>query len=522
MTPVPDRREWLRAGAIALATALLLIAVGPSGGDVPAHLYRTLLLDRGVFVWDDLWFAGHYPIVSYSLLYYPVAEVTGNVALVAGSVVASAVLFERIAAREWGADAVWPARAFAVLAAGPLLTGTYSYAVGFAALLGALAALQARRRWLAVLCGALTIGFSPLAFVFLAIVLGAVAVSRRTVDRRFVAGLGLAAGIQLVALRLFPTGGEYPFRFIELLTVLACAGLGLAIARRAPRGELLAALFGAWMVACLVLFAVPEPVGENVTRLRSVVFALMLLAVILARPLPRPLAGVALAFALGYSVIPYWPAVQGQFDTRASQERFWAPAIGFVKAGVRPGERVEVVPTADHWEAYWIPRAGLPLARGWYRQVDIAENAVFYREPLTAAGYGQWLQRMSVRYVMLPDLRLGKKGVDRERRLLLGGESGLRPVYDKAGWRIFEVISPRPPLSGPGPAAVETFTHDRIAGRTGTPGIYRLGVRYMPYWRLRSGAVCLRRAADGMTRVEVRRPGGFELVVSLRDRSARC
>ena len=153
--------------------------VGPTGGDVPAHLYRTLLVHENVYLWDNLWFAGQYPLVSYSLLYYPVAAVTGNVVLVVASVVAAAVLFERICAREWGAASVWPSRAFAVLAAGPLFTGTYSYAAGFATLLATVAALQSGRIWIAVGCGALTLGFSPLAFIFLVIVLAAVAVSRR-------------------------------------------------------------------------------------------------------------------------------------------------------------------------------------------------------------------------------------------------------------------------------------------------------------------------------------------------------
>ena len=57
---------------------------------MPAHLYRTLLVRENVYLWDNLWFAGHYPLVSYSLLYYPVAAVVGNVTLVLGSVVASA------------------------------------------------------------------------------------------------------------------------------------------------------------------------------------------------------------------------------------------------------------------------------------------------------------------------------------------------------------------------------------------------------------------------------------------------
>ncbi len=59
-------------------------------------------------------------------------------------------LFASIVEREWGAAGVWPARAFAVLAAGPIFVGTYSYALGLCAGLGALRLLQSDRRWLAV------------------------------------------------------------------------------------------------------------------------------------------------------------------------------------------------------------------------------------------------------------------------------------------------------------------------------------------------------------------------------------
>ena len=80
---------------------------------------------------------------------------------------------------EWPAVARWPAAALALLSAGPLYTGTYSYALGLTALLGAVRALQAGRTWIAVACAALTLGFSPLAFVLICLVLGAAVVARR-------------------------------------------------------------------------------------------------------------------------------------------------------------------------------------------------------------------------------------------------------------------------------------------------------------------------------------------------------
>jgi hypothetical protein len=36
----------------------LIVAAVPAGGDAAAHLYRTLLVHSGTFVWDNLWFSG--------------------------------------------------------------------------------------------------------------------------------------------------------------------------------------------------------------------------------------------------------------------------------------------------------------------------------------------------------------------------------------------------------------------------------------------------------------------------------
>src|SRR5262245_47749504 len=86
------RAEVVRSGLIALATAAVIVVVGPAPGDAPAHLYRTFLVERGDLVWDNLWFGGHYPLVSYSLLYYFPAALVGNLTLLLLSSLLAAVL----------------------------------------------------------------------------------------------------------------------------------------------------------------------------------------------------------------------------------------------------------------------------------------------------------------------------------------------------------------------------------------------------------------------------------------------
>ena len=83
--------------------------------------------------------------------------------------IATTVLFASIALREWGEAALWPSRVFGVLAAAPVFTGLYSYSLGFATMLGALKALQARRTWLAILLSwtlAVTWNLFPVGFAY--------------------------------------------------------------------------------------------------------------------------------------------------------------------------------------------------------------------------------------------------------------------------------------------------------------------------------------------------------------------
>jgi hypothetical protein len=512
---IAPRRELLLAGGVACIGAALLVVLAPPTGDAPAHLYRTLLVREGVFVWDNLWYGGHYPLASYSLLYYLPAALVGNLPLVFAAVVVSAVLFASIVEREWGAAAHWPARAFAVLAAGPIFVGTYSYALGLAAGLGALRALQGGRRWPAVAAAALTLGFSPLAFVFLCLVLLALVLVRRVGTHTLAFGAALAgiAAIQLAALVFFPSSGPYPFRALELAAVLGVSLLGAELARRARHGAPLGAFFLVWGGASIAMFAISTPVGENLTRLRSVVFPVMLMTAFLARFRPRWLTALALSAALVYNVAPYAGAALDRTDVRAADRSFWAPAVAFLAERSTPNYRVEVVPTFDHWEAYWLPRAGIPLARGWYRQIDIARNELFYEKPLAPSAYREWLRDMGVRFVVLPSTRLGQKGEEREAALLRSGRSGLREAFRSPQVTIFEVPRPEPILTGPASPVVTRFDHAGIEGVLPSAGSYGLKVRYTRYWRVRAGAVCVERDARGMTTIRAARAGHFAIAV---------
>jgi hypothetical protein len=508
------RADVVLPGLLAALSALAVVGLAPPGGDAPAHLYRTELVHEGVGLWDNLWFAGHFPFASYSLLYYLPAALVGNVPVVVAAAVAAAALFAALAHAEWGDAARWPARLFAVLVAGPVFTGTYSYALGLAAALAALRLLQiGRPRW-ALVAAAATLAASPLAFAFLLLALAAAVLARRRVRPGIAVGLAALAAGQLAVLALFPSEGRYPFSPLSLAAVLAVCALAGTLAARAPHGRILAAFFAVWALVCLAAFAIPTPLGDNLTRLRGVLLPLVLTAALLARFRPRALAVAALAVAVVYNLGPDASALPKRAgDTRTAQESFWAPALDFLRTHATPDHRVEVVPTFGHWEAWWVPRAGFPLARGWYRQLDIVENPELYEPSVTRAGYRRWLHRMGVRYVLLPDARLGPLGARDEADLLRSGRSGLVPVFTSPDWRIYELRNATPLLTGPAAARLTALTHERVEGRVAAPGTYTLRIRSMPYWTVAGGDVCVEEAPDGMTRLVARAPGAFALAV---------
>lgn len=509
------RREAVLCALIAGLVSLLLVVIVPQGGDLAAHLYRTLLVRHTVLVWDNLWFAGQYPLFSYSLVYYVAASVVGNTPLGVASVVLAAALFASVAIREWGSVARWPARAFAVLSTGQLFTGAYPFDAGVASLFATLWALQRGRVALALFCTALTFGLSPLAFVFLVIALIALFLRRRRFTKRvfaIAAVLVALAGVEVGLSALFPVSGlVYPFGSWRLVAGLAVAGSGAALALRTERARTLAPFFLVWAAASVAAYAIPSAIGHNVLRASTFVFPLTLLTALLARFRPRWLAVAALTGSLAATVGPYLAMIPVRTVDSLATPSFWRPVLAFLAAHPALGYRLEVVPTSNHWEAYYLPRAGYALARGWYRQLDIADNPALYRPQLTRSSYDAWLREEGVRYVVLPRGSLEAIDARREAALLRSGTSGLRLVWRGAQGRIYAVSHADPILTGPGRARISSFTSSTIAGEASRAGVYLLRVHYTPYWRREPGSICVERAADSMTRLVIARPGRFEL-----------
>jgi hypothetical protein len=239
----------------------------------------------------------------------------------------------------------------------------------------------------------------------------------------------------------------------------------------------------------------------------------MLVAGALAEFRPRWLAVTAAAAALAANVAPYAPMIADRSSTAGSHASYWRPIIGFLdRHRAESGFRVEVVPTANHWEAYYLPQAGFALARGWYRQLDIADNPALYAHRLTARLYRAWLRSRAVRFVVLADLPLEAIDAQREAALLRSAGSGLREVWHDRHASIYELADPTPLLTGAGPTEVTRLGSSMISGRVGRPGIYLLRVHFTPYWSVLRGSLCLAPSPSAMTELDVRRAGRFTIV----------
>ena len=176
-TAVAPRRdeplvEATLAAAIAATLAVLLFRYGPPGSDMAAHAYqRTLFLHHGFALWNNLWYSGRYSFATYSLVYYPLAGALGIRVLGVATVAIATIAFSTLVWRQWGDDARWASRTFALVWAAAVLSGAFPFMLGMALGLLALCALQTEARWqFAVLVG-LTAAASPVAFVLLAVVL---------------------------------------------------------------------------------------------------------------------------------------------------------------------------------------------------------------------------------------------------------------------------------------------------------------------------------------------------------------
>ena len=518
----PLAREAVLCAAAAAFLASLLVWLGPPGTDFAAHAYqRTAFLQHGFALWNNFWYAGRYSFVTYSLIYYPLAALIGIKLLAVVTVSIATLAFAVVLGREWGPTARWSSWTFAVVWAGVVLSGAFPFALGAALALLAIWALQTGSRWKFGALAALTAAASPLAFLLLALVLAGIGVGRWREGRKLLVPAAIIVamgGTEAVIWRLFADGGRYPFSWEELLAACVFCLLGAALTWRVEGARPLRWLFVVYLGACLAAFAIPSSLGENVDRLRYVAVPVAVLALSLRHWRPLPVAVVSLGLAASWNLTPLAFSFVNTSQDPASAQSYWRPAIDYLHRHLSPSYRVEAVDTAGHWDAVYLPRAGIPLARGWFRQNDYPQNRLLYSDDgLGRSAYLRWLRALGVRYVVLTDAPPDYSARD-EAKLLKSGKSGLTRVLRTPHVTIYAVPSPRPLITGPGPASVVSLTESQVTVRAAEAGTYRLAIRYSPYWMASTG--CLDPGQDSMIRLRIPAAGTVKLSIHVNARRA--
>jgi hypothetical protein len=508
---------------VGLAVALVLVLGGPPGVDQPAHLFQTWFYEHvGFGLWNNLWYAGRYEFVNYSLLYYPLAALLPEPVLAVFSCAVLAGGFAVAARREWGDAANLPSIAWAITApAVTMISGDYPFLAGAAAVMAALVLLQRGNRTWAWIAMVMSLGFSPLAFVLgAAVIAGYIAGRPRPLAilrrHRLAAVAFVAVGVvALVAQRVFVSGGSYPYHLSDFSVAVAYSLAGLYLAGRSSQARPLRTLFAAYLVLNIVAFAMTSPLGSNSTRLFALGgVPLLWLAANLGVRRSRWVVGSLLALTLAVQVYPFVNDAYASWQDPAANAAYWTPVLRFLRAHPDLQHRVEVVATWGHWEAYYLADHDVPLARGWFRQDDFPTNSVLYNPDLTGPEYRSWLRSLGVRYVFLPDTALDYSAVS-EAALLRSGDSGLRVVARFPHWTVYALPHPSGIVAAPpgDTGRITRFGPTTVGMRVSAPGTYLLRVRYSPYWEP-SGHMCVTQAADGMTWVHAPAAGAITLQIA--------
>ena len=511
-------RESLFAAALAGVLAALFAWLGPPGNDLAAHTYlRWEFLQHGLVFWNNYWYSGRYSYVTYSPLYYPLAGLIGIRLLATITIAGSAFAFSMLLGRQWGAEARWSSRSFAVLWAGIVFSAAFPFELGGMLALFAVWALQARRQKSFFVLSFLTMIASPLAFAFLLLVVAAFGLAGGGKDLQRWRGPALALAVclvpALIAWRMFPSTGRYPFQLTILLEIVVFCALGAALIWRVEQARLLRWIFPLYLAAGLIVFACSSQLGSNIGRLRLFALPITLLTFSLRNYRPRLLVAPALILALLWNLGPIVDGFDKGRSDPGDNRQYWAPAIDFLHGKLAPSYRVESVDTANHWAAVYLPQAGIPIVRGWFRQDDYPQNEILYKDDaLSSRSYLGWLRGLGVRYVILTDAPSDYSSRD-EAELIRSGRSGLEKVFRSSNLTVYEVPHPRSMITGPGRPRVLGLGASTIRLELPGPGRYRLALRYSPY--LRAAGVCVGRRADGMTELVARRRGTTKLEFDL-------
>ena len=456
--------------------AIVYLVWTPLAPDLAAQVARTnVVRNAGNVSWWTGWFGG-LSMPSYSLL-APTSmailgvRLTGVAAAVAGAWFTGKLVAESRRAR---AGAV----AFAAAQIANVVDGRVTFALGLTCAVAALVAMKSRRVVLAGICAMAAYCASPLAGFFLGLALVALVLVDPGRRRLALAVGGLLLLLALTVALLFPGSGKMPFTLTDTIPAgLCCLGVALFCPNRAVRVTVA-------LLACSlpVFLLVPGAVGDNVTRLAWVCSVPLVVAY---APLRRELLAVVLG------LLAIWPSIDlvGQLSASraaSADASFYSPlaaAITAEQAVAGPGaigQRVEVVDTSNHWASAYLGNGNVSLARGWYRQADVAYNPLFYRDgALNAHSYRVWLDQLAVGWVALPSpsVALDYSAVT-EAQLVRSGLDYLTAVWSNADWTLYRVAGATGLAVG---ARVMALDASSVSLAVDGPHDVALRMRWSPY-----------------------------------------
>jgi hypothetical protein len=460
---------------VTFAFGVTYLLWAPQAPDLAAQVARARVIqDGGITSWWTGWFGGlslpNYSVLIPSSMAVLGVRVTGLIAVVVGA--AATTILTRGALRP-RAGAI----AFAIAGVADLLDGRVTFAAGLAMAAWALIAVRSHRAIPALLLAVGSYLASPLAGLFLGMILVAVAIADGTRRRCAVAAAGglLALGGGMAI--FFPGTGTMPFRWLDAIP----AGLCSAVVAIFCTNRLVRTATAVVLIAIPFFLVVPSAVGANITRLAWVCAVPIVVA---CAPAPRRLLIVVVA------ALAAWPVgdLVGQLRSSSgssAQAAYYQPLRTQLKSELRAagpaavGQRVEVVDTANHWGSAYL--STLSLARGWDRQADDAYNPIFYDNgALTAASYLQWLDSLAVGWVALPAAPLDYASVA-EGQLIRGGLDYLQLTWSTSQWRLYRVVDSQPLVRG---ALVRSVDSGGVVLTSPRGGTVSTRIRWSPYLTL--------------------------------------
>lgn len=500
------RPEWLPAVALSSALALLMLIWSPPVGDLAAQVFRTELFQQaGLAIWNGSWYGGHYTL-TYSLLFPPLAALLGPQLVGGIAVVSSAYLFDRLVRDRWGVEARWATLWFAAGVVTLLADGQLTFALGVAFGLATLRCVQVGRGPPAILAAACCALASPVAGVFLAGVVLTGAWERGRRVSRVAIGAGALALVLTIAPNLaFPEPGQFPFVFSSFVAIPLWGAGALFVTRNLPEERQLRRVIIGYLLASTLIWLMPNALGGNAVRLGALFGGPVLAAVVLSRRPKATAPAWFFALVLGAVMIGslYWQLtasvtqIARSVGDPSTASAYFDPPARWLRAHGGEGLRIEVPPTANHWEsAYLAPK--FELARGWLRQLDTTRDDIFYDEgELTNRAYSTWLRGNAISYVALPDAPLDYSSTA-ERRLILSEPSYLTLRHRTEHWRIYQVRDPKPLVAPIAAGRAQTLWVGRqgFALDVTKPGRFLVRVNFTPYWSISRGSGCLLRGGN--------------------------